>query len=352
MMNSNVKRGKRNNRLSVLMPVFNCERYVVDAMESILNQTLKDYEFIIVNDGSTDRTPEIINEYGRKDSRIKVIHQQNAGIVSALNRGLSEARGEWVFRMDGDDIALSQRFEQQWERVRNDQNLVLLGGWCQQIDAEGSILKRNSYPAEHHALVSALEKLAPFFPHPTACFHRETVIRLGGYRERFRHAEDYDLWLRLSRVGKLGCCKKVLLNLRKHSQNVSNSDTGYGNVQQVIAVAAAIGHFNRKAGRSDPSFLKDDQWKDFLCWIKNRMNEKHYFERMTNWEMLRNAWFHNRHMATSRRSLRVLQEIFKNRALRGALWWKYRKNIFVSDLAFESMKFFSKAEYQNDGVEH
>jgi glycosyltransferase involved in cell wall biosynthesis len=323
-------------RWSVLMPVYNAEQYVIEAFESILNQTLQDFEFIIVNDGSTDGTPEILNEYAQKDSRIKVIHQSNGGIVSALNRGLSEARGEWIFRMDGDDIALPHRFTEQTEMIKNNPSLVLLGGWCQQIDADKNILKINKYSDDHNRLVSALEKMAPFFPHSTACFRRDVVMGIGGYRERFRHAEDYDLWLRLSMIGKLSCCKSVVLKLRKHAQNISNRDVGYGNVQQITAVAAEICHFSRKSSLPDPSQMEAKSWEIFFTWVMNRMHEKNYFKKMQGWEILRNIWFTNQNVSKPIRSLLMLQAIVENHSLGGALWWKLRKDAFVLKLNKES----------------
>jgi glycosyltransferase involved in cell wall biosynthesis len=326
-------------KISILMPVYNCEQYVIEAIESILNQTFQDFEFIIVNDGSTDSTLEIINEYAKHDARIKVVSQSNSGIVVALNRGLKEAKSEWIFRMDGDDIALPHRLAEQTETIKSNPMLILIGGWCQQIDAEKNILKINRYPADHNSLVSALEKSAPFFPHPTACFRRKAVMGLGGYRERFRHAEDYDLWLRLSTIGKLGCCKSVVLQLRKHTNNVSDLDLGYGNIQQIKGVAAAICHFSRKAGLADPSQMEDKPWENFLAWVKNRMHEEYYFKKMQGWETLKNTWHTNKDVNKLRRSMLMLQAIIKNpSSLSATLWWKFRKNVFVFKLTKESRR--------------
>lgn len=329
---------ERKHQLSVLMPVYNCEQYVIEAIESILNQTFQDFEFIIVNDGSTDSTPEILNEYAQKDSRIRVIHQSNGGIVTALNRGLNEAKGEWIFRMDADDIALPHRLAEQTKTIKRNPTLVLLGGWCQQIDAEKNILSINRYPADHGSLVSALEKMVPFFPHPTACFRRDVAIGLGRYRERLRHAEDHDLWLRLSTIGELGCCKSVVLQLRKHTDNVSNLDFGYGEIQQIKAVTAVICHFSRKTGLTDPSQMEDKPWDGFLTWVQNRMHEECYFEKMRGWETLRNFWYTNHDVNKLGRSMLMLQAIIKNPSFSGALWWRFRKHVFVFKLTKESGK--------------
>src|SRR4030042_5588162 len=162
----------KNTSISVVMPVYNCAKYVREAIESILNQTYRDFELIIINDGSTDTTCEILNEYAKKDSRIVLIHQPNSGIVVALNRGLNDAKGEWIFRMDGDDISLSHRFEAQIKTIETNPALVLLGGWCQQMNAGSIPLKISKCPTIHESLVRNLETRRSFFAHSSACFKR------------------------------------------------------------------------------------------------------------------------------------------------------------------------------------
>lgn len=115
--------------ISVIMPVFNCEDYLEESIVSILDQTYPYFEFIIINDGSTDQSPEIIKKYANQDDRIIIINQSNSGIVTALNKGIDAARGEWLFRMDGDDVSLPQRFSMQIEEIGKRPGLILLGGW-------------------------------------------------------------------------------------------------------------------------------------------------------------------------------------------------------------------------------
>ena len=115
--------------ISVIMPVFNCEDYLEESIVSILDQTYPYFEFIIINDGSTDQSPKIIKKYANQDDRIIIINQSNSGIVTALNKGIDVARGEWLFRMDGDDVSLPQRFSMQIEEIGKRPGLILLGGW-------------------------------------------------------------------------------------------------------------------------------------------------------------------------------------------------------------------------------
>jgi hypothetical protein len=322
--------------VSVVLPVFNCGKYIREAVESILKQTYTGFEFLIINDGSTDESLQILNDYANKDSRVKIINQHNSGIVVALNRGLIEAKGEWVFRMDGDDISLPHRIEMQTKMVRGDASLVLVGGWCQQINPEGIPLKINKYPSKHDELIDALENAQAFYPHSSACFRRDTVMELGGYRERFRHAEDYDLWLRLSSVGKFSCCQNVILQLRKHPKNISNLSSGH--IQQLRAIAAAICHFRRKAGLSDPSQMTEELWQDFLAWVQKRMDAEGYFQRMQGWQVLRNAWYSNLETNKLKRGRLVLKQLIQNPSARKAFWGRFRKENLALKLAEESRR--------------
>lgn len=305
------------------MPVYNCEKYIHEAVESILNQTYADFEFIIVNDGSTDNTLNILNEYANKDSRIRVINQPNSGIVVALNRGLNEAKGEWIFRMDGDDISLPHRFAVQVEEIKANPSLVLLGGWCQQINAEGVPLKINKYPTTHKGLVCKLETLRPFFPHPTACFRCEIVKQIGGYRERFRHAEDMDLWLRMIGIGKFACSEHVVLKLRKHEGNISNLNSG--RIQQIRSMAARICYFRRKFGYSDPSQMIEEEWVHFLNWVESRMEQEGYFQKILGYQKLRNIWLSEINSNKLMRIVLLAEGIFNNPEILVYIWSRINK---------------------------
>lgn len=275
-------------KYSVIMPVYNGESYIKEAIESVLNQTVKDFEFIIINDGSTDKTLEIIKAYANKDSRIRIINQSHSGIVKALNKGLREARGEWIFRMDADDISLPCRFETQIKVTQREHNIVLAGGWCEMIDQKGNYIKTCKYPTKHAVLMEALEKNKPFFPHPTAFFMRKVVLELGGYRERFRHAEDIDLWLRIGEKGRLTCCEKVILKLRKHQTNVSTSAF---RSQLILSIAAKICHYYRKNGLLDPSEMEEEEWNKFLNWLKKYLEKSRYILKRESLMRLRNSWY-------------------------------------------------------------
>ena len=127
-------------RVSVLMPVFNAARYLAPAVQSVLGQTFRDFEFLIVDDGSTDSSGEMLRGYAARDPRIRLISRPNTGYVVALNEMLGRARGELVARMDADDISLRARFERQVGALTRDPGLVCVGGACEMIDSRGSRL--------------------------------------------------------------------------------------------------------------------------------------------------------------------------------------------------------------------
>ena len=318
--------------VSVVMPVYNGAEYLKDAIESILVQTFDDFEFIIINDGSTDESPAILNYYASKDARIKVIDQTNQGIVTALNKGLSVAKGEWIFRMDQDDISLPNRVKLQVQLIKKDPTLVLLGGWSQQIDAQGNLLKINKLPAKNNQLINAMEGLRPFFAHPTACFRRDVVLRIGGYRERFRVAEDGELWLRLAGSGSFGCCQEVILLLRKHTQSLSNTQSR----QQLLSgITAHICHLRRKSGSSDLSIMDENIWQDFTQWIEKRLSDNSLSEYLQDRRRLSNIW-NVEGQGRMGQVVSLIKSIAQDSSLRKSLWGKLVIKKFVHKLAQES----------------
>lgn len=314
------------------MPVYNCDKYVREAVESILNQTYQDFEFIIVNDGSTDKTLLILNKYAKQDSRVRIINQSNSGIVKALNTGLSKAKGKWVFRMDGDDISLPHRFAVQVETIKKSPSLVLLGGWCQQINSEGKLMKINKYPSKHNKLVKRLEKGLSFFPHASACFRRDTIFKIGGYRERFRHAEDIDLWLRFSNFGEIGCYPNVIIKLRKDTSFMFN----VVRLRSLIAYAARICHYRQKIGFSDLFQLEEESWQEFLRWIEKRMEETGYFQYTQRWQTLRNVWHANSRTNKKERIKRLIRDLILNPIAYKAFYGRFRLDDLPLRLAKES----------------
>jgi glycosyltransferase involved in cell wall biosynthesis len=288
---------------SVLMPVHNGQRYLRESIESILKQTFPNFEFVIINDGSTDDTKDILYSYSRHDPRIKVLTQENRGIVSALNNGLRECKGEWVFRIDSDDIAVPDRLELQLEEARKNPGLVLIGGFCEQINENNGRLRLNKYPTKHKALVNNLESLRPFLATPTICFKRTVVNEISGYRERFEYADDIDLWVRLAEKGKFSCVNRVVTRLRKHSSNFSAI---HFKKFQIYGTCAVVCYFRRRLGLSDPSGSDYETWQNFKAWVESKLEGEGIFKEEADIQLLRDLWFYNAGIPLAKRIVSLL----------------------------------------------
>lgn len=209
--------------VSVVLPVFNGVRYLSAAVESILAQSFSEFEFIIVDDGSTDLSLKILRRFARKDPRIRIITRANTGIVGALNEGIANCTGEFVFRMDADDVSLPRRFEVQLAEMHRSHDCVALGSAVLFTDPEGRPLKVYRPSGMHSAIVDELANgNGGALIHPTVIFRREALLRCGGYRESFQFIEDLDLFVRLLDFGFLSNLPDVLLRYRQHSRSVNH----------------------------------------------------------------------------------------------------------------------------------
>jgi glycosyltransferase involved in cell wall biosynthesis len=207
--------------ISVLMPVFNAERYVAKAITSILEQTLGDFEFLIVNDGSTDRSLTILEKYAASDKRIRLISRPNTGYVVALNEILHLAQGEFIARMDADDIALPERFRRQIEFLRQHPEVVCVGGCHDLIDHKGRFLTHLVLPLHDRDIQREALAGHGSICHPCAMIRRSALLQVGGYDETLLPAEDLDLWLKLGELGQLANLQDSILQYRLHLQSVS-----------------------------------------------------------------------------------------------------------------------------------
>jgi glycosyltransferase involved in cell wall biosynthesis len=279
-----------NPEVSVLMSCYNGSRWLHEAIDSILAQTFDNFEFILVDDGSTDDTLNICRSYRDRDERIVILSKQSTGLADSLNFGIRQAKGTWIARLDQDDIAEPTRFEEQINFVRNHLDVVLLGTGFLEIDEQGYIIKKHLYPSGHYRLVRHLEHLQRFFPHSSALYRTEVVRLIGGYNLRIHRAEDWRLWLELSLRGKIACLSKSLVRIRKHSSQMSQDNKGLR--QFCDARAATICHLLRKEGRKDPSLnASDDEWIEFLNWVEKRILQSGAFEKRKVWENARTEYF-------------------------------------------------------------
>lgn len=209
------------SRVSVVMSVYNGARYLREAVDSILSQTFGDFEFIILNDGSTDGSAEIIGSYC--DIRIRYVeNSQNMGLTRSLNQGLLMAQGEYVARMDADDISLPKRFERQVAFLDAHPKVGVLGTAARLIDGSGVKGEIIRFSPEHGFLRWLMCFVTNPIIHPSVMVRRQCIERVGGYDENMATSQDYELWCRLSGATRLANLTDVLLLLRKHEENISS----------------------------------------------------------------------------------------------------------------------------------
>lgn len=203
-------------KVSVVIPVYNVEKYVRQAIKSVLDQTFKDFEIVIIDDGSTDHTLKVIKSF--KDKRIKVFkNPKNLGLVESINKGINESRGEYIARFDGDDICERERFKKQVEFLDNNPDYVIVGSQEQQINPKGEKLPSQYKVPQTDQEIRRIQYLWNFMIHPTVMMRKDVVVNVGGYRKFFKGgAEEYDLWLRMLRFGKFYNLKEKLIKKRIH----------------------------------------------------------------------------------------------------------------------------------------
>lgn len=203
--------------VSILMSVYNGDVYLAEAMDSVLAQTFTDFELIVVDDGSTDRSPTMLADYAKRDARVCVVTQKNAGLTAALNHAAKLAAAPLLARMDPDDVALPQRLAKQVAYLAGHPHVTLLGTRVMLIDPYGTVYQHPQHALVHEELDTKLmEGEGWAIVHPAAMMRRDAFENVGGYDERFRTSQDFDLWLRMAETGRLANLAEPLLKYRQH----------------------------------------------------------------------------------------------------------------------------------------
>lgn len=216
----------KHPKITVLMPVYNEEKFLREAIESILHQTFGDFELILLDDGSIDGSPAILAEYAHQDPRVSLVkNETNQGLIQTLNHGLEIANGEYIARMDADDISLPERFDRQVAYMDQHPEVGVLGTNIAQIDEKGRLMNRgrplDSRPISP-TVISWMMLWRCAIYHPTVMIRRSVLRQTGfAYNPRFRHAEDYDLWTRLNKHTVIASLPEVLVYYRVHTNNIS-----------------------------------------------------------------------------------------------------------------------------------
>lgn len=213
-------------KVSVLMPVYNAEKYLAEAIDSIICQTFVDWELLIINDGSTDSSKSIIETY--PDTRIRYVeNEKNLGLIETLNKGIQLCRGEYIARMDSDDIATPDRLEKQALFMDKHLEYVMCGSNATVIDDNGKITGRIINPSSNVLLQISLLFTNPFV-HPSMMVRKE-VLENDSFDSKWLHIEDFELWTRLASKGKIANLEESLLKYRWHNSNIS---TKYADIQE------------------------------------------------------------------------------------------------------------------------
>jgi len=211
----------RHPKISVIMSVYNGGLYMRSAIDSILEQTFRDFEFIIVNDGSLDNTREILVEYTKKDPRIVLVNNgNNIGLTRSLNKGLKIAKGELIARMDADDLSFPQRLERQMKILEGNKNVGAIGSWYYIINENGEIIGNCQPPANNIRIKKAFLNSAPII-HSSLMVKSKVLENVGFYDEEFRYAQDRDLLLRIAKKYELMVITEYLVEYRNNKNSIS-----------------------------------------------------------------------------------------------------------------------------------
>jgi glycosyltransferase involved in cell wall biosynthesis len=231
------------------MPVRNGTRWLREAVDSVRDQTFRDFELVIIDDGSDDGTVQLLERCARDDDRVRVLRQPPLGIVAALNLGITAARAPYLARLDADDVARSDRLASQLAFMERHDRVDLVGSAAQVIDEGGIVIGRVVPPTDPGKLARHLRRGNPFV-HSSVMMRAESVRRLGGYRRAFGAAEDYDLWLRMAENGGIANLPEHLVALRRHDASISRRNAVRQSFSVRLAQRSAAA---RRSGADDPA---------------------------------------------------------------------------------------------------
>lgn len=234
--------------ISIILPAYNAAAFVVKAVNSILQQTYRDFELIIINDGSTDATEALIQPL-LVDQRIRYISRENKGLIATLNEGIALARADYIARMDADDIAMPERLAKQLAFLMSQPNIAVVGSAYLVINEQGLPISVRT-PPKRHLTIAPLFWFGSPFAHPAVMINRKLLGEQLYYDADYPHAEDFELWIRLARNFKLANMPEVLLHYRESAGSISRR---YYATQRQSMVAAIAKHYCHSV--DDPQVL-------------------------------------------------------------------------------------------------
>ncbi len=236
-------------KVSVLMPAYNSEKYISEAIESILNQTFKDFEFIIIDDCSTDKTWNIIQKYEKQDSRITAVkNEKNMGIPINRNKLVSMAKGKYVVWQDSDDISVVNRIERQYAFMEKNPDVGICGGWLQFFNEKG-VLALQKYERSDDKLRKKIFRYSPV-SQGVAMIRKTVFDRVGKYDEHIKQAEDLDMTFRIGQYYSFANVQAILLRYRRHEYSITSART-----KENVRATLSVRHSAYKKYNYKPAFL-------------------------------------------------------------------------------------------------
>ena len=266
---------KATPAITVLMCVYNNENWLMDALNSVLAQTFIDFEFIVINDGSTDGSLDILEKFMETDSRIRLFSKPNMGIADSLNLGIMKARGKWLARIDADDICDPDRLNKQYKLAESSNEVVLVGSYCMEIDELSRPGKVYRCPIVDNKLKYNLIFGKSFFAHSSAFILIAAIKNVGGYRARVPSCDDHDLWLRLVPHGLFCCVSEPLIQYRRHKSQYSHLESGKR--QRIEHILTLVAFHVIERGGEDPLSYKKDEFLKFYLWVESNLLASNYF---------------------------------------------------------------------------
>jgi glycosyltransferase involved in cell wall biosynthesis len=256
-------------KVSVVMSVYNGASHLAATLDSILSQEGVEFEFIVVNDGSTDKSGYMLNDYSQRDSRLRIIHQENTGLTRALIRGCDAACGEFIARQDAGDISFPGRLARQRVILDAEPDVVMVSCATRYVgpsEEEIYTVAQSSEELEEGLRQLTIERMRGPSCHPSVMLRRSTYEQVGGYRAAFPVAQDLDLWMRISEVGRCFAMPEVLyqVKLAPGSISATRRDEQLRATHSILACAAA-----RRAGKSEAEDLS--RWQSELVGLQARV---------------------------------------------------------------------------------
>jgi len=247
-------------KISVITTFYNAEAYIGNCIESLLSQTFKNYEHLLIDDGSTDSSKQLVKNY--KDHRIKLLNPGKIGRAKALNLGLQKASADYIAILDADDISLSNRLEVQYNEFLNDKSLSLVCGNVLLIDKNNNLKGKLSYPEKHENLIKYIFNLNPF-PHSSVMFDKKKIMHVGGYNNRCEKSIDFNFYLELLyNKAKFKCLQKPLIKLLIDDDTWGSKDNSI--LQHKYGIIGLVNYYQKINGEKGIFDLDDNAWEKFL----------------------------------------------------------------------------------------